>query len=154
MFSIFLIRSGHCDIYRGDLCQKRKVFIPMGSRQVDIEEDLSKTLQSIRSNGFITKQCSPYVAPILCQLRFPDCDETSSSPKGKPICKDECQVLKDRYCKKEHSANLFSISFDCSSVSEYNRSSGKCAEVGVPEKDLMKGGVLYFEAFVLVLLGI
>ena len=126
-------------VYNGDVCKKKrgkKVFVKEGMQISDIEKIITETLQQ---PSFVSQECQSYVNPLLCQLRLPDCDESSSKPKGKPICQDECLVLKNRFCKKEYSdvkKRAASIFFDCSSVAPLTSASGKCSRIGVPDKYL------------------
>jgi hypothetical protein len=135
------IFSGKCTVYNGDVCKKRakKVFVKDGTTISDIEKDIKDTM---KEGKYVSSQCQSYVQPLLCQLRLPDCDESSAKPKGKPICQDECLVLKNKFCKKEYSdakkVRVTSIFFDCSSVPSLTTASGKCSSVGVPSKDLGK----------------
>ena len=133
---LFFSASGRCVVYRGNLCKNKKgkkVFIPMHRNQDEIEKT---TRKNIEHGGRLTKKCQPHVHPLLCELNFPYCDESSSTPKGKPICKDECLALKDKYCKKEYTSADSTLSFDCLSLQAHSRTSGKCSVIGVDEGSL------------------
>ena len=127
-------------VYKGDVCKKKrgkKVFVKDGMKISDIEKIIKETLEK---RNYVSNQCQTYIQPLLCQLRLPECDESSETPKGKPICQDECLVLQKKYCKKEYSEvkklSATSIFFDCSTVLPLTAASGKCSPIGIPEKDL------------------
>ena len=127
-------------VYDGDVCKTKrgtKVFVNDGVGIFNIQKVIKETL-SKRNRYVSSRQCQGYVEPLLCHLHLPDCDESSASPKGKPICQDECLVLKNNLCKKEYSRGkkfgASGISFDCSSVEALTSSSGKCSRIGLPGK--------------------
>ena len=120
-------------MYNGAVCKKKrgnKVFVKDGMKISDIEKEIK---ESAKQRRYVSKECQSYILPLLCQLRLPDCDESSPIPKGKPICQDECLLLKTKFCKKEYSdvkkVGATSIFFDCSSVARLTSASGKCSSI-------------------------
>lgn len=140
--NVLFICSGQCKVYNGDVCKMKngkKVFVKDGMEISDIEKVVKEALAK---RGHLSTQCQSYIKPLLCQLRLPDCDESSSIPKGKPICKDECLVLKTKFCKDEYSDrdkySATSIFFDCSSLPQLTSKSGKCSTLGVPTGKILQ----------------
>lgn len=137
-------------MYNGDVCKKRgkKVFVKDGMKIADIEKLINETM---KYPNYVSIQCQKYVLPLLCQLRLPECDMSSGAPKAKPICQDECLVLKNKFCKKEYSnvnkPSPTSIFFDCTSVAPLTSASGKCSPIGVPSKYLSKNHKHFFNTF-------
>jgi hypothetical protein len=128
-------------VYSGDVCKNkhgRKVFVQEGEEISEIEKIIET--ETLKQRGFVSKECQSYVQPLLCQLRLPDCDESSAKPKGKPICRDECLVLKNKFCKKEYSdaekRGTPTIFINCLTVAPLTIASGKCSRIGVPEEYL------------------
>ena len=48
------------------------------------------------------QECSEFAAPGICLAAFPPCSATSDRPRGRRLCRDECEVLSDTLCKREH----------------------------------------------------
>lgn len=45
------------------------------------------------------KPCLDRVLPLLCFYAFPTCDPAYSIPVYQPICKWDCEIIRDFYCE-------------------------------------------------------
>ena len=76
-----------------------------------------------------SSQCLYRAGPLLCRYAFPTCDPAFSIPVYQPICKWDCQILRDVICsvewkKMEALRELINFGvidgFDCEKVSPAN----------------------------------
>lgn len=139
--------SGQCTVYNGNVCPTMKgkeVFVMSGVTNVVVSV-IENQIQKISKTLKVSQQCSRYIRPLLCHLRLPECDKTASTPKAKPICKNECLSLKNDFCQKEYAevgqSTTSDIFFDCSTVPKFTVASGKCSSIGITQ---CKSGVFYF----------
>ena len=49
------------------------------------------------------QECSAFAAPGLCLAAFPPC---GAAGRARRICRDECELLRDARCKREHAIAL------------------------------------------------
>ena len=63
-----------------------------------------ETIETEVSRKFlkITEKCRPFVRPLLCHYQFPSCDSSSSVPKARQRCYEECENLRTSTCAKEY----------------------------------------------------
>ncbi|XP_074643642.1 muscle, skeletal receptor tyrosine protein kinase-like [Tubulanus polymorphus] len=108
---ITIINSGICMSYSGSACENvlgtRSVFIDKSFHDMELIE---KTASSLRDKlTKITKRnpyCKKTAESFLCHHLFPDCDNSLGDARAAPVCREECQVLKDLYCQKEWTSLL------------------------------------------------
>ncbi|XP_068728171.1 inactive tyrosine-protein kinase transmembrane receptor ROR1-like isoform X3 [Montipora capricornis] len=140
--------NGSCVKYNGTVCSKvlrgALVYIHSYEKLENIERKLSTAYDNIRTYKEISRRCRPFVQPLLCHYQFPSCDRSSSKPKKKEICYEECEVLRTKICPKEYkiaeSQFLQDVLFPvCSSLPRSNTKEGKnCIKLGVNDSGIQK----------------
>lgn len=48
-----------------------------------------------------SKQCLSRAAPLLCRYAFPTCDPAFGIPVYQPLCKWDCEIVRDIFCPTE-----------------------------------------------------
>lgn len=52
------------------------------------------------------KYCTEAVIPLLCRYTFPTCDPAYRMPTYQPICRRDCEVVRDFLCREPWAAML------------------------------------------------
>ena len=47
----------------------------------------------------LSESCSHYAIPAICLATLPLCDRRTEKPRE--ICREECELLEDQFCRKE-----------------------------------------------------
>ena len=101
-----LSENGSCVIYNGTICEKllkgQPIFVRSYEKLENIETKISIAYSRIQDYKKISKQCRPFVQPLLCHFNFPSCDKTSSVPTPRHICYEKCEFLRTDICKNEY----------------------------------------------------
>ncbi|CAH3116792.1 unnamed protein product [Pocillopora meandrina] len=101
-----LSENGSCVIYNGTICEKllkgQPIFVRSYEKLENIEKKISIAYSRIQDYKKISKQCRPFVQPLLCHFNFPSCDKTSSVPTPRHICYEKCEFLRTDICKNEY----------------------------------------------------
>lgn len=91
--------------YNGTVCSKMLrgalVFIRSYEKIENIEKKVKDAYIDIQKFKKVSQRCRPYVKPLLCHYQFPSCDTTSSEPKGRQICFEDCEFVRTKICAKE-----------------------------------------------------
>ena len=53
----------------------------------------------ITASPDLSESCSHYAIPSICLATLPLCDKTTEKPRK--ICREECEMLEDKLCRKE-----------------------------------------------------
>ncbi|XP_031559844.1 inactive tyrosine-protein kinase transmembrane receptor ROR1-like isoform X2 [Actinia tenebrosa] len=98
---------GYCVRYTGNKCSSyinllKTVYIKAVNQQSSIEKKLEIALNAISSSKKLSDKCKPYVLPLLCHYLFPYCDDVATDPKPRPICYEECDLLRKDICRDEY----------------------------------------------------
>lgn len=98
--------NGSCVIYNGTFCEKLlkgwSIFVRSYEKQENIEKKITNAYHKIQGHKKISKQCRPFVKPLLCHYNLPSCDKTSSVPTPRHICYKTCESLRTDICKSEY----------------------------------------------------
>lgn len=78
------------------------MYIKAVNQQSSIEKKLEIALNAISSSKKLSDRCKPYVLPLLCHYLFPYCDDVATEPKPRPICYEECDLLRKDICRDEY----------------------------------------------------
>ena len=96
-------QRGACEPYVGSACSEYVgqdyVFVAEGLSQVYIEQKLSAAFSVISSSPDLSGECAPYAIPAICLSTFPLCDRFTERPRA--LCREECELLEERVCRKE-----------------------------------------------------
>lgn len=118
-------QPGHCVKYTGKLCsdflKPQKIYLDHNSPQQNIEKKLNRAYKEIYNSEKLSNQCKPHVLPLLCHYSYPFCDEDTSLPTPRSLCRDECDYLRKDVCSAEYlmaqRENLMQVlSPDCSKL--------------------------------------
>ena len=75
------------------------VFITEGLTLQYIEQKLNAALTVITASPDLSESCSHYAIPAICLATLPLCDRRTEKPRK--ICREECELLEDQFCRKE-----------------------------------------------------
>ena len=136
-----LRETGSCVPYNGSVCYNllkgRSIYVRSFERLENIETKVSGAYANIREFDKISVRCRPFVKPLLCHYQFPSCDSSSSVPKPRQICYEECEILRTSICPEEYliskSFTLQEVLFpECSSLPRADTAEGKnCIKLNV-----------------------
>ena len=62
----------------------------------------SVAVTMIGQSNDLSPNCHKFAILSLCYHAFPLCDTTSSVPKPRLLCKDECRILREDICRMEY----------------------------------------------------
>ena len=124
-----------CEYYQsGGLCEYViPSFLPVVTNysrgpQIEFKDDLDKIFYVLSTFGS-SKECFAKAVQILCHFTFPYCDPAYKEVIYQPICKWDCQIMRDFICPEEwiQMMRLQSViefgtidSFDCELLSPAN----------------------------------
>lgn len=96
--------QGYCQPYNGYTCanfiRNNSIYVTDFLAQRDIEERLTQAFLFISND--LSPQCQEFAIPSLCFFAFPFCDDTRQEPRGRELCRDECEILEQDICKTEY----------------------------------------------------
>jgi len=100
-------RTGYCQLYRGSACIKflwnRTVHVISINSQAYIEEKLTAAFTVMAASSDLSRRCAEYAIPSLCYSAFPLCNENTSFPQPRQVCREECEILEYDICRMEYS---------------------------------------------------
>ncbi|XP_792459.2 inactive tyrosine-protein kinase transmembrane receptor ROR1 isoform X1 [Strongylocentrotus purpuratus] len=131
--------QGYCQPYRGMTCSNfisnHSIYVTDFQAQKLIDERLTQAFLLMARD--LSPQCQQYAIPSLCFFAFPFCDETRQEPRGRELCRDECEILEQDICKTEYQIakempNV--ILPDCSRLPAIGtNANANCIRVGLPD---------------------
>lgn len=92
-------------MYRGKVCSPYitdGTYIYVDTQKTTSSQDFIEKKLSvgfIEMNKLLSNSCKSYSLPFLCHYHFPEC---SMGRTPKMICKNECELVKTKYCKTEY----------------------------------------------------
>ncbi|XP_065569518.1 tyrosine-protein kinase transmembrane receptor Ror-like isoform X2 [Artemia franciscana] len=137
--------EGTCQLYKGTMCGQilanKNVFVPNGQTQKHIEEKLSSAFTVITRSGDISQSCAEFTVPALCYAAFPLCDDSSSRPMPRRLCRDDCEILEHDLCRLEYAVAKRHPLIDkvglpeCSELPPVGtKDSYNCFSIGIPKQ--------------------
>ena len=79
-----------------NLLKGHSIFVRSFETLEKIETEVSRKFLEI------TEKCRPFLRPLVCHYQFPSCDSSSSVPRPRQICYEECENLRTSTCAKEY----------------------------------------------------
>ena len=96
-------------------------------------------------------QCQKFAIPSLCYFAFPFCDASSPEPRGRELCRDECEILEMDICRQEYAIAKEYPGVSLPNCQELPRigtkESENCTRIGIPSVKAVTGKLLYFLSF-------
>ena len=107
-FSSFFRTYGNltCDVFNAtSMCDKwlsglTVVTNHSRSGQQKAARDIGDLFQAFLSSR-PSQQCLSRAAPLLCRYAFPTCDPAFGIPVYQPLCKWDCEIVRDIFCPNE-----------------------------------------------------
>ncbi len=138
MFLFFRPQNGYCQPYRGMTCStfigNNSIYVTDYLEQSTIEERLTSAFLVIADD--LSPQCQEYAIPSLCYFAFPFCDTTAKEPRGRDLCRDECEILEQDICEREYKiAKDYPgvVLPECSLLPQIGtKESETCVRIGIP----------------------
>ncbi|XP_014662192.1 PREDICTED: muscle, skeletal receptor tyrosine protein kinase-like [Priapulus caudatus] len=96
---------GVCAVYNGTVCRNylggQEVFLSsMYEDPAQVQENTTKGLwEELLSTT--SAKCREPSEKMLCRYAFPNCDTSKGFPVAKPLCKEECLLVRDTLCRIE-----------------------------------------------------
>ena len=137
--------QGYCQLYNGNTCSNfisnHSIYVTDFLAQQLIEERLTQAFLLIGHN--LRPECQKFAIPSLCFFAFPFCDDTGAEPRGRELCRDECEILEQDVCKEEYQiAKDYPgvILPDCSRLPPIgSNASANCIRIGIPNVTTVTG---------------
>ncbi|XP_043217741.1 inactive tyrosine-protein kinase transmembrane receptor ROR1-like [Amphibalanus amphitrite] len=96
-----------CAPYRGQVCAflllNQTVLVRPPDTLAIVEERVRDALSVVQDSPDLSQECSEFAAPGICLAAFPPC---GAGGEPRRICRDECELLRDARCKREHAIAL------------------------------------------------
>ena len=106
LFSFRTYGNLTCDLYSntGDCSPVLTGLIVVNNHsrlgQSQTAEDVTKIFSVLRMLK-PSLQCLAHAHPLLCRYAFPTCDPAFSIPVYQPLCRWDCQIIRDFICSDE-----------------------------------------------------
>ena len=133
-------KQGTCQKYVGTACTGAvgDNYVWVSTDQHYVDEKLSLTFHTIKASKMMSPRCSQYAIQAICLSTFPLCDKRSQKPRK--LCREECEVLDEDYCKAEletarsHPAIFQQMVFpECEDLPPIgSMESHNCVRLGIP----------------------
>ena len=94
-------KAGVCQKYVGTACGETlgDSYVWVSTDQHYADQQLSLTFHTITASKMMSPRCSQFAIQAICHSTFPLCDKRSQKPRK--LCREECEVLEQDYCKSE-----------------------------------------------------
>lgn len=134
--------KGSCLLFQGIPCAKflanKSIYVSDKNDLVEIEKAYTVAVTMIGQSNDLSPNCHKFAILSLCYHAFPLCDTTSSVPKPRLLCKDECRILREDICKMEYKlAKVHPLIGEkilpiCEDLAEPGtKEAAKCIDIGV-----------------------
>ncbi|XP_038066705.1 inactive tyrosine-protein kinase transmembrane receptor ROR1-like, partial [Patiria miniata] len=130
--------TGYCQPYRGMTCSNfignNSIYVTDYQAQWEVEKQLTSAFLVIMHD--LSDQCQEFAIPSLCYFAFPFCDATASEPRGRELCRDECEILELDVCQQEYAIakEYPGVTLpDCQRLPRIGtKESENCIRIGIP----------------------
>ena len=137
-------KMGQCQKYLGTACSDyigSDSYVWVSTDQHYVDEKLSLTFRTITGPKLMSPRCSQFAIQAICHSTFPLCDKRTQKPRK--LCREECEVLEQDYCKteletaKSHPAIFQQMVFpECLELPPIgSMESHNCVKLGIPRTD-------------------
>ena len=137
--------KGYCQPYRGMTCANfignNSIYVTDYQAQGDVEDTLTSAFLVIMHD--LSNQCQEFAIPSLCYFAFPFCDSTAEEPRGRELCRDECEILELDVCQKEYAiaSEYPGVTLpNCKQLPQIGtKESENCIRIGIPSVKAVTG---------------